>query len=204
MTSTAHAERGCPSGKVHGHACAYRTGAQHTAHVGIARELSDPKKASPRRGRAAASRETGPREPSETRDGRRDPTKAERTTAQALRPGRRCSARDVELPCSFRCARHKEVWRGAAAPTPAPCPVPALVRASHVIARSGEARETCTCARQAAAPQRRRSGRLPGDGATFEFARPLLRTVTYSYSSSSSSPCTQTASSSASPQGAPR
>ena len=120
MTSTAHAERGCPSGKVHGHACAYRTGAQHTAHVGIARELSDPKKASPRRGRAAASRETGPREPSETRDGRRDPTKAERTTAQALRPGRRCSARDVELPCSFRCARHKEVWRGAAAPTPAP------------------------------------------------------------------------------------
>ena len=86
----------------------------------------------------------------------------------------------------------------------APCPAPALVRASHVIARSGEARETCTCARQAAAPQRRRSGRLPGDGATFEFARPLLRTVTYSYSSSSSSPCTQTASSSASPQGAPR
>jgi hypothetical protein len=113
MTSTAHAERGCPSGKVHGHACAYRTGAQHTAHVGIARELSDPKKASPRRGRAAAteSRER----PSETRDGRRDPTRAERTTAQASRPGRRCSARDVELPCSFRCARHPLVRKCGAA-----------------------------------------------------------------------------------------
>jgi hypothetical protein len=160
MTSTAHAERGCPSGKVHGHACAYRTGAQHTAHVGIARELSDPKKASPRRGRAAAteSRER----PSETRDGRRDPTRAERTTAQASRPGRRCSARDVELPCSFRCARHKEVWRGAAAPTPAPWP---HARRPRLYAQATLSRGVAKRARRVRVRVRRR---LPSGGAAVD------------------------------------